>query len=93
MSEKTYYLFGTESDTVAKFIVRDYSTKPNAKTVLFSSAKKEYIDTANLTEFTLEEARSHWSYLTSRGWYGIDTPQMDYAAQQRKTHTNYALEA
>ena len=62
MSDKTYYLFGTESDTVAKFIVRDYSTKPNAKVVLFSSAKKEYIDTANLTEFTLEEARSHWSY-------------------------------
>ena len=96
MTEKTYYLFrpkDTPEVFVAKFIVRGYSTKPNAKVVLFSSAKKEYIDTANLTEFTLEEARSHWSYLTSRGWYGIDTPQMDYAAQQRKTHTNYALEA
>ena len=93
MSDKTYYLFGTESDTVAKFIVRDYSTKPNAKVVLFSSAKKEYIDSANLTEFTLEEARSHWSYLTSRGWYGIDTPQMDYAAQPRRQTLKYALEA
>ena len=93
MNEKTYYLFGTESDTLAKFIVRGYSTKPNAKTVLFSSAKKEYIDTANLTEFTLEEARSHWSYLMSRGWYGIDTPQMDCASQPRRQTLKYALEA
>ena len=93
MSEKTYYLFESESDTLAKFIVRGYSTKPNAKTVLFCSAKKEYIDTANLTEFTLEEARSHWSYLTSRGWYGVYTPQRDYAAQQRRQTLKYALEA
>lgn len=93
MNDKTYYLFGTESDTLAKFIVRDYSTKPNAKTVLFCSAKKEYIDSANLTEFTLEEARSHWSYLTSRGWYGIDIPQMDCASQPRRQTLKYALEA
>ena len=93
MIEKAYYLFDPKSNTLAKFIVRGYSTNPHAKTVLFSCAKKKYIDTANLMEFTLEEARSHWSYLVSRGWYGTDTPQMDYAAQQRKTHTNYALEA
>ena len=93
MSEKTYYLFDPKSNTLAKFIVRGYSTKPNAKVVLFSSAKKEYIDTANLTEFTLEEARSHWSYLTSRGWCGIYTPQMDYAAQPRRQTLKYALEA
>ena len=93
MTEKAYYLFETESEFLAKFIVRGYSTKPDAKIVLFSCAKKKYIDTANLTEFTLEEARSHWSYLVSRGWYGTDTPQMDYAVRQRKTHTNYALEA
>jgi hypothetical protein len=93
LSEKTYYLFDPKSNTLAKFIVRGYSTKPNAKVVLFSSAKKEYIDTANLTEFTLEEARSHWSYLTSRGWYGIYTPQMDYAAQPRRQTLKYALEA
>jgi len=93
LTEKAYYLFETESEFLAKFIVRGYSTKPDAKTVLFSSAKNKFINTANLVEFTLEEARSHWSYLVSRGWYGTDTPQMDYAAQQRKTHTNYALEA
>ena len=94
MSEKTYYLFGPDG-TLAKFIVRGASTgsitydkfseNPVAKNVLFCTAKKEYIDTANLIEFTLEEARSHWSYLTSRGWYGIDTPQVDYAAQRRQT--------
>jgi len=102
LSEKTYYLFGTDG-TLAKFIVRGYSTKPDVKTILFCSATKEYIDCANLIEFTLEQARAHWSYLTSRGWYGIDTPQMDYAAakfipangkkQQVVSNTNYALEA
>jgi len=102
LTEKTYYLFDPKSDTLAKFIVRGASTDkayekltalPDAKVVLFSCAKKKYINTANFTEFTLEEARSHWSYLTSRGWYGIDTPQMDYAAQPRRQTLKYALEA
>jgi hypothetical protein len=102
VNDKTYYLFGPDS-TVAKFIVRGYSTgsitydkfgeNPVAKNVLFCTAKKEYIDCTNLTEFTLEEARAHWSYLMSRGWYGIDTPQMDCASQPRRQTLKYALEA
>ena len=68
VGEKVYYLYG-EYPWVSKFAVRGYSSDPKVKTVLFSSAKKKYINTADLTEMSLSEARAHWAHLVgSAGW-------------------------
>ena len=67
VDDKTYYLY-RDGDWMSKFIVRGYSTKPDCKTVLFSSAISTYINTANLTEMTISQARVHWSYLIGLGW-------------------------
>ena len=67
VDDKTYYLY-RGGNWMSKFVVRGYSTKLDCKTVLFSSATSTYINTANLTEMTISEARVHWSYLIGLGW-------------------------
>ena len=80
--EKVYYLYqkgvAVNAIWMSKFIVRGYSTKPDCKTVLFSSARKEYINTANLREMTLRQARAHWAHLVgSAGWTTVSPSESD----------------
>jgi hypothetical protein len=69
-SDRQWYLrkpsdFDGGVEMIAKFCL-------HIDAVLFAMATLEYIDNANLIKFTVESARDHWAYLTSKGFVVTD---------------------